>query len=134
MSQVFERASFAGVEAMRASDRLYRKIAPLGVHDIAMAVQYSHCERPPLSGVPIVSFDGLADNTIDRGNIDQWRHYTTGSHVNIPVKGGTHYFVSTHFRQVRHAVQEYSLDNFLLQNCAEHQPGATELILPVGMD
>ena len=40
----------------------------MGVNDIAMACQYKFSEAPPLD-IPITSFDGLADNTIDPGEL-----------------------------------------------------------------
>ena len=37
---VFAAGNFAGIEEMRRNDRLLERVAPLGVNDIAMAVQY----------------------------------------------------------------------------------------------
>ena len=98
--QVFEKGNFAGVDAMRRSERLFNRVAPMGVADITMAVQYRHVQRPPLRGVPLTSFDGLADATIERGNMAHWRAFTDGPFRNVPV-AGDHYFITTHFREAR---------------------------------
>jgi surfactin synthase thioesterase subunit len=95
---VFEKGNFAGLDEMKKNERLFNKVAPMGVNDIMMAVQYKHRSMPPLD-IPIISFDGVLDNTIDRGNMDHWSQYTTGKFTNILVQGD-HYFVSTHYRQV----------------------------------
>ena len=83
---------------MKRNDRLFNKIAPLGVNDIMMAVQYQHVPLPPLN-LPIVSFDGQDDATIERGNMQEWKQYTVGAFVNVPIDGD-HYFVSTRHRKV----------------------------------
>ena len=83
---------------MKTSDRLFRKVAPIGVNDIMMAVQYKHVPRSPLC-LPIISFDGVNDATIDAGNMQQWAEYTTGTFCNVPVDGD-HYVVSTRYREV----------------------------------
>lgn len=83
---------------MKRNDRLFKKIAPIGVNDIMMAVRYQHVPWPPLE-VPITSFDGLADATIERGNMQQWAQYTNRNFCNVPIDGD-HYFVSTHYRMV----------------------------------
>lgn len=36
----FEQGHFAGVEEMKRNRRLFDRVAPLGVNDIMMAVQY----------------------------------------------------------------------------------------------
>lgn len=36
----FEQGNFAGVEDMRRNKRLFDRVAPIGVNDILMAVQY----------------------------------------------------------------------------------------------
>lgn len=64
--EVFERGHFAGVEEMKTNDRLFNRIAPMGVNDIAMACQYRFLETPKLN-IPMTTFDGLMDNTIDPG-------------------------------------------------------------------
>ncbi len=69
--QVFEKGNFAGLEEMKKNERLFNKVAPMGINDIMMAVQYRHYDLPPLD-IPIMSFDGVLDKTIDRGNINQW--------------------------------------------------------------
>ena len=96
--QVFEKGNFAGLEEMKKNDRLFRQVAPMGVADIMLAVQYPFQERPSLD-IPIVAFDGLLDYTIQRGNMDKWGGYTSKAFRNVPIQGD-HYFVSTHFRQV----------------------------------
>ena len=65
---MFERGHFAGVEEMRTNERLFERVAPMGVNDIAMACQYEF-EGAAKLDVPVTSFDGLADNTIDAGNL-----------------------------------------------------------------
>jgi hypothetical protein len=65
--QVFERGHFAGVEEMRTNERLFDRVAPMGVNDIAMACQYKFSGAAQLD-VPVTSFDGLEDNTIDTGD------------------------------------------------------------------
>lgn len=84
---------------MKKSDRLFKKVAPMGVNDIMMAVQYQHVPRPPFE-LPIIIFDGLNDATIERGNMDEWVEYTSGSFINISIEGD-HYFVSTKYKEVR---------------------------------
>ena len=42
--RMFEGGHFAGVEELRTNDRLFAKVAPMGVNDIMMAVQY-RCVR-----------------------------------------------------------------------------------------
>ena len=37
---LFTGGNFAGVEEMRTNDRLFERVAPLGVNDIIMAIQY----------------------------------------------------------------------------------------------
>ncbi len=64
--QVFERGHFAGVEEMRTNERLFNRVAPMGVNDIAMACMYKFTGLHRLD-IPMTSFDGLADNTIDLG-------------------------------------------------------------------
>ena len=65
---VFERGHFAGVEEMRTNEKLFARVAPMGVNDIAMACAYKYTAAPPLD-IPVTSFDGLADSTIDPGAI-----------------------------------------------------------------
>ena len=96
---MFEKGNFAGLEEMKRSERLFNKVAPMGVNDIMMAVQYRHRERPPLA-LPIVAFDGTLDATIDRGNMEQWAQYTSGPFRNVPIEGD-HYFVASRFREAR---------------------------------
>ena len=98
-AQVFEKGNFAGLEAMKANPRMFARVAPMGVADIVTAVRYQHRQQPPLAA-PITAFDGLLDATIDRGNMAHWEQYTAGSFQLVPVQGN-HYFVSTHYRQVR---------------------------------
>jgi surfactin synthase thioesterase subunit len=97
--QVFEKGNFAGLDELKKNDRLFKKVAPMGVNDIMMAVQYQHTTLPALN-VPITSFDGLLDKTIDRGNMELWVNYTKGPFKNVSVEGD-HYFVSSHYREVR---------------------------------
>ena len=97
-AQVFEKGNFAGLEEMKRNDRLFNKIAPIGVSDIMMAVQYQHAPLPPLD-LPITSFDGQDDATIERGNMQEWKQYTAGAFMNIPIDGD-HYFVSKRYRKV----------------------------------
>eukprot|EP00884_Botryococcus_braunii_P010404 jgi/Botrbrau1/19365/Bobra.0471s0002.1 len=98
MIMVFEKGNFAGLDEMKRNDRLFNRVAPMGVNDIIMAVQYQHREMAPLN-VPIIAFDGVLDGTIDRGNMDHWDQYTASDFKLIPVVGD-HYFVSVQFRQV----------------------------------
>ena len=74
--QVFEKGNFAGLEEMKKNDRLFNRVAPMGINDILMAVQYKYEERPPLA-VPMISFEGLLDGTIDPNNMGQWEQYTS---------------------------------------------------------
>jgi hypothetical protein len=76
LRQVFERGHFAGVEEMRTNERLFNRVAPMGVNDIAMACMYKFTGLHRLD-IPMTSFDGLADNTIDQGAFMPWvsRHY-----------------------------------------------------------
>lgn len=97
--QVFEKGNFAGLEEMKRNPRLFDRVAPMGVADIAMAVSYRHVQHAPLS-VPVVAFDGLLDYTIAPGNIGQWAGYTSAAFRNMPIMGD-HYFVASLYRQVR---------------------------------
>ena len=97
-AQVFEKGNFAGLEEMKRNKRLFNKVAPMGVNDIMMAVQYRHKQRPRL-GLPVTTFDGVLDATIDRGNMEQWAQYNSGPFRNAPIEGD-HYFVSTKYREV----------------------------------
>jgi hypothetical protein len=97
---VFEKGNFAGLDEMKRSERLFARVAPMGVADIAMAVRYEHVPRPPLAGTPILALDGLADATIDPAAMGQWAAYTSGRFRNVPVMGD-HYFVSSRFREAR---------------------------------
>ena len=51
---------------MRTNERLFNRVAPMGVNDIAMACMYKFRGLHRLD-IPMTSFDGLADNTIDPG-------------------------------------------------------------------
>lgn len=86
---------------MKRNERLFNRVAPLGVNDIMMAVQYNHAPTAPRArlDLPVMAFDGLDDYTIDRGNIEQWASYTSAAFKLVPVQGD-HYFVSSHFRLV----------------------------------
>ena len=97
--QVFEKGNFAGLDAMRANQRLFDRVAPMGVADILSAVRYQHRQQPALA-TPITAFDGLLDATIERGNMEHWAEYTGAAFQLVPVRGD-HYFVSTHYRQAR---------------------------------
>lgn len=99
--QVFEKGNFAGVDAMKKSEKLFNRIAPMGVADITMAVQYRHVARSPLRGVPLTAFDGVLDATIARGNMARWGAFTDGAFRILPV-AGDHYFVTTRYREARH--------------------------------
>lgn len=96
---MFEKGNFAGIEEMKKNKRLFQRIAPMGVNDILMAVQYKHRKRSALS-MPVISFEGLLDETIDPNNMAQWASYTDGAFRNVPIMGD-HYFVSTHYKQVQ---------------------------------
>ena len=98
---MFEKGNFAGLEEMKKNERLFNRVAPLGINDILMAVQYRHVERAPLA-MPVVSFEGLLDGTIDPNNMAQWQQYAGASYRNVPIMGD-HYFVSSHYREVRRA-------------------------------
>ena len=95
--KAFEAGNFAGVDEMKRNDRLFQRVAPMGVNDIMMAVQYTHVRRDPLN-IPIFAIDGRRDRTIQRGYMREWRQYTTGRFRNIPIEGD-HYFVSSSFQQ-----------------------------------
>ena len=95
---MFEKGNFAGLAEMKRNPRLFDRVAPMGVNDIIMAVSYQHAERPALN-IPVTALDGLLDDTIDRGNMEQWAGYTSQLFRNVAVDGD-HYFVSSHFRQV----------------------------------
>ena len=97
---MFEKGNFAGLEDMKRNPRLFDRVAPMGVNDIMAAVSYRHTPRPPMA-MPVTAFNGQLDNTIERGNMEQWQQYTTGPFRNVPV-AGDHYFVSSQYRQVSH--------------------------------
>ena len=109
--QVFEKGNFAGLEEMKKNERLFQRVAPMGVADIAMAVQYTHglhAPEQPLP-VPITCFEGLLDGTIDPGNMGVWAQYTRAHYQNVPIMGN-HYFVSSRFRDVTERVARQLLD------------------------
>ena len=62
----FEKAHFAGVEEMRTNDRLFQRVAPLAINDLVMAYLYKFKPASMLE-IPVTSFDGLSDNTIEPG-------------------------------------------------------------------
>ena len=62
----FDRAHFAGVEEMRTNDQLFQRVVRTLGPDLAMAAQYKYLPGPRLE-IPITTFDGLMDNTIDPG-------------------------------------------------------------------
>lgn len=95
----FEAGHFAGVEEMKKSERLFQRVAPMGVNDIMMAVQYRHDPTLPPLNIPIIAFDGAKDNTIPNGYMKGWRKHTSKKYRHVIVDG-THYFVSTHYRFV----------------------------------
>ena len=86
---------------MKKSEKLFDRVAPMGVADITMAVQYRHVARPPLRGVPLTAFDGVLDATIARGNMARWGAFTDGAFRILPV-AGDHYFVTMRYREARH--------------------------------
>ena len=66
---------------------------------LSFPVSLSYEEQPPLP-VPIIAFDGTGDFTIPRGYMAQWCRYTSERFRRVSI-AGDHYFVSTHFREVR---------------------------------
>lgn len=143
---IFEKGNFAGVDEMRTNDYLLARVAPMGINDVAMACRYQYVPSPKLE-IPITSFDGLADTTIDpgvntellcfpdcshtndsmnynpclcqifitfystppiwadivypsSGCVAMWGQYTTGVYRNVAIPDGSHYIVSSHYRQV----------------------------------
>lgn len=95
----FEAGHFAGVEEMKKSERLFNRVAPMGVNDIMMAVQYRYDPTHEPFNFPVIAFDGTKDNTIPNGYMKGWRKHTTARYRHVYIKG-THYFVSTHYREV----------------------------------
>jgi hypothetical protein len=95
----FEAGHFAGVEDMKKSERLFNRVAPMGVNDIMMAVQYRYDPTLAPLKVPLVVFDGTRDNTIPWGYMKGWSRHTTAPYKRIKIDGD-HYFVSTHYREV----------------------------------
>ena len=95
----FEAGHFAGVEEMKKSERLFNRVAPMGVNDIMMAVQYRYDSSFPPLNLPIIAFDGTKDNTIPNGYMKGWRKHTSGRYRHVKITG-THYFVSTHYKEV----------------------------------
>ena len=111
---------------MKKNDRLFNKIAPIGVNDIMMAVQYQYVPLPPLD-LPIVSFDGQDDATIERGNMQEWKQYTAGAFMNIPINGD-HYFVATRHRKVGFALINSVL--FATHRCFQNFPKYCDCMYP----
>ena len=83
---------------MQRNEKLFNRVAPMGINDILMAIQYRHIERPLLR-LPVISFEGLLD-TIDPNNMAQWSQYSSSSFRNVTIMGD-HYFVATHFQEVK---------------------------------
>lgn len=98
--KAFEAGNFAGVEEMRRNDRLFWRVAPLGVADISMAVRYHHDPSVPPLACPIVSLDGRLDGTIERGAMRGWGRHTLAAHTHIPIRAGDHYFVAKEYQEV----------------------------------
>lgn len=65
---------------------------------ITMSAVFRYTVREPLK-IPLIAFDGRRDGTIDRGNMRQWRRYTSGRFRIVPIDGD-HYFVSKQYQQV----------------------------------
>ena len=95
----FEAGHFAGVDEMKKNERLFNRVAPMGVNDIMMAVQYHYDSSLAPLNIPIIAFDGTKDNTIPAGYMKGWRKHTTSRYRHVKVHG-THYFVSTHYKEV----------------------------------
>ena len=113
---------------MKKNERLFNRVAPMGVNDIMMAVQYQHAQSAPLD-LPLVAFDGLSDYTIDRGNMEKWEEYTQGSFKLVPVQGD-HYFVSSHYRMV---ISSLSSSCALFKLCPFMAVPSKYLDAPVGL-
>ena len=96
---------------MKKNERLFQRVAPMGVADIVMAVQYKHGPHAPKQAlpVPITCFEGMLDQTIDPGNMGVWAQYTNARFQNVPIMGD-HYFVSSCFRAVTEHVAHHLLD------------------------
>lgn len=99
----FEGGHFAGIEEMKNNQNLFNRVAPLAVNDIMMAIQYKYDKTAPPLNVPIIAFEGKKDNTIPNGYMKKWRQHTSSSYKHIQVDG-THYFVSTHYKDVTYRI------------------------------
>lgn len=49
--------------------------------------------------MPVIAFEGTLDNTIPRGFMREWKQHATIYRHKL-IRGGTHYFVSTHYQKV----------------------------------
>lgn len=98
---------------MRANDRLFWRVAPLGVADITMAVSYRHDAGQPALACPVVSLDGRMDGTIARGAMRGWGRHTAAAHTHVPIRQGDHYFVAKLHRQVADILRDVC-DSLLL--------------------
>lgn len=66
--------------------------------DLVSCLSYEHVHTRPLAA-PVVSFEGLLDDTAEPGVMSLWSNFTSDSFSNIPMAGGTD-FILTHRQEV----------------------------------
>lgn len=71
--------------------------------DLVSCLSYEHVHTRPLAA-PVLSFEGLLDDTAEPGVMSLWSNFTSASFVNIPVAGGTD-FILTHRQEVGPSIQ-----------------------------
>lgn len=107
--KAFEAGHFAGIEEMKKSESLFRRVAPMAVNDIMMAVQYTYNSAQKPLPVPILAFDGVQDNTIPKNYMKGWYKHTTKYFHRIFINSN-HYFVSSHYQEVASNISKSCLD------------------------
>eukprot|EP00890_Picochlorum_soloecismus_P001860 jgi/Picsp_1/2675/NSC_00905-R1_beta-ketoacyl synthase len=107
--RAFEAGHFAGIEEMKASDQLYKRVAPIAVNDIKMAVQYAFDSSRDRLPVPIIAFEGSRDNTIPRNYMRMWSNFTTSTFEKVEIDSD-HYFAAKKFSELITHISEACMD------------------------
>jgi hypothetical protein len=110
----FEAGHFAGVEEMKASDQLYKRVAPLAVNDIKMAVQYKFDSSKDRLPTPIIAFEGSRDNTIPRNYMRMWSKFTTTTFEKVVIDSD-HYFAAKKFPELVSHISEACMNMLTLE-------------------
>ena len=120
--RAFEAGQFAGIEEMKASDQLYKRVAPIAINDIKMAVQYNFDSSNKRLPIPIIAFEGSRDKTIPRNYMRMWSKFTTTTFEKVVIDSD-HYFAAKKFPELVAHISEACMnvvnleeDGLLLEN------------------